>query len=114
MAAPEAGADVAVTAVDAGAEASVVAGADDDSADDDAAAVVGAGAVVAGACAAVVALPPELSSSPHAAATNASPTATAATRFIRLLITWILLVESQREVVLPLSGARRAVHAEST
>jgi hypothetical protein len=112
MAAPEAGADVAGAAVVPGAEAAVVPGADVDAADD--AVVVAGAAVVAGVCAAVVALPPELSSSPHAAATNASPTATAATRFIRLLITWILLVESQREVVLPLSGARRAVHAVST
>ena len=110
----EAGAVVsAVAAVVAGPDASVVAGADDDS--DDASAVWPAAAVVAGACSELVALPPpESSSSPHAAATNARPTAIAAIRLVRLLITWILLIESQREVVLPLSGARRAVHAVST
>jgi len=81
--------------------ASVVAGADD-SAVDDAAAVVAGAAVVAVVASELVALPPpESSSSPHAAAINARPTATAAIRLVRLLITWILLVESQREVVLP-------------
>jgi hypothetical protein len=61
--------------------------------------------VVAGASSELVALPPpESSSSPHAAAINARPTATAAIRLVRLLITWILLIESQREVVLPLAA----------
>ena len=51
----------------------------------------------------------------QAAAINERPMAIAAIRLVRLLITWILLIESQREVVLPQAGARdRAVHAVST
>ena len=86
-------------------ELAVVAGADDDSSDDTAAVVAGAAAVVAGACSADVALPALSSSSPHAAAINARPAARAAIRFVRLLITWILLIEFRGRCVCHSGGA---------
>jgi hypothetical protein len=83
-------------------EASVVAVADDVS---DETSVLDSAAVVAGASVgAVVASPPSSSSSPQAAAINERPTAIAAIRLVRLLITWILLIEFQREVILPLAA----------
>src|SRR5262245_57045713 len=100
IAACSAGADVAsVGAAVVAATASVVPGADVSSG-----AVVSAVVVAGASVGAVVASPPSSSSSPHAAAINERPTAIAAIRLVRLLITWILLIESQREVVLPLAA----------
>ena len=86
-------------------DASVVAGADDDS-DDDSGSRGGRRGRGGGLFGTRRVPLPESSSSPHAAAINARPTATAAIRLVRLLITWILLIEFQREVVLPLERAR--------